>query len=94
MENRLVGVSLMDKADNVISLVYFFYDPAWRPQSPGKFSIVTQLDYAKRSRASYAYLGYWVDACQSLHYKSGFTPHELLDEYVPLSVEPQWRRAT
>ena len=34
--DRLVGVSLMDAAPGAVSLVYFFYDPAWRPHSPGK----------------------------------------------------------
>jgi arginine-tRNA-protein transferase len=91
LNDQLVGVSLMDKAPNAISLVYFFYDPLWRPQSPGRFSVLNQLQYARDHHADYAYLGYWVEACQSLQYKSRFGPHELLDQYVSLEQEPVWR---
>lgn len=90
---RLVGVSLMDVAPGAISLVYFFYDPEWRPRSPGRFSILNQLRFAKAERIPYAYLGYWVEACQSLSYKSRFRPHEILDSYVTSGEEPAWVRA-
>jgi arginine-tRNA-protein transferase len=90
--NRLVGVSLMDMAPDGISLVYFFYDPAWRPRSPGRFSILNQLLFAKGRGIPYAYLGYWVEACPSLSYKSRFRPHEILEKYVSAADEPTWSR--
>jgi arginine-tRNA-protein transferase len=90
--DRLVGVSLMDIAPQAISLVYFFYDPAWRKHSPGHFSILNQLLHAKQQGASYAYLGYWVEACPSLNYKSRFRPYEKLERYVSLGEEPTWSR--
>jgi arginine-tRNA-protein transferase len=92
LDGRLIGVALMDKAPRAISLVYFFYDPAWRPHSPGTFSVLNQLLYAQQNQIDYSYLGYWVEKCQSLSYKSRFSPHELLDEYVALDQEPVWRR--
>lgn len=88
---KLVGVSLMDAAPNGISLVYFYYDPDWRKQSPGRFSILNQLQYAGQQGYRHAYLGYWVEHCPSLNYKSRYRPHELLDNYVLLSEEPVWR---
>ena len=90
--NRLVGVSLMDVAPGAISLVYFFYDPAWRPSSPGRFSILNQLQFAKQRRIPHAYLGYWVEMCPSLNYKSRFRPYEILEKYVTVADEPTWRR--
>ncbi len=87
---KLVGVSLMDKAPGAISLVYFFYDPDWRPHSPGRFSIVNQLLYAQQQDIPHAYLGYWVERCPSLSYKSRYRPHQTLDAYVSLSQEPVW----
>ena len=50
---------LMDVAPHAVSLVYFFYDPAWRKHSPGRFSILNQLAHARQQDISYAYLGYW-----------------------------------
>lgn len=91
-ENRLVGVSLMDTAPDAISLVYFFYDPAWRPRSPGRFSILNQLLFARSQGVPHAYLGYWVNDCPSLSYKSRYRPFETLDAYVSLAQEPSWSR--
>ena len=45
--SRLVGVALMDEVPGAISLVYFFHDPAWRAKSPGIFSILNQILYAR-----------------------------------------------
>lgn len=89
----LVGVSLMDAAPDAISLVYFYYAPEWRKHSPGRFSILNQLEYAKEQCYAHAYLGYWVEACPSLSYKSRYRPHELLNRYVSLKEEPVWTLA-
>src|SRR5207253_1125729 len=56
---RLVGVSLMDDTSGAISLVYFFHHPDWRARSPGTFSILNQILYA-RSRSSSVRRGNWL----------------------------------
>src|ERR1051326_3686697 len=68
-EDRLVGVALMDEVPGAISLVYCFYHPDWRARSPGTFSILNQLLYAKESNLDYAYLGYWIESAPSMRYK-------------------------
>lgn len=90
---RLMGVALMDRVPNAISLVYFFYDPDWRRRSPGHFSILKQLEYAKQQGFDHAYLGYWVEACRSLAYKSRYKPHEVLEGTAGAGQEPEWKRA-
>jgi arginine-tRNA-protein transferase len=89
-DDRLIGVALMDEAPDAISLVYCFYSPAWRASSPGAFSILNQLLYAKERRMKYAYLGYWIDACPSMSYKVRFQPHELLRDYPQADSCPVW----
>lgn len=89
-EDRLVGVSLMDEVPGAISLVYFFYDPAWRVDSPGTFSILNQLLYAKSAGLDYAYLGYWIEECQSMRYKGRFHPREVLSKYPVEGEPPGW----
>ena len=92
-EDKLVGVAMMDEvAPHAVSLVYFFHDPDWRPQSPGVFSVLTQIDYAKACGFPYAYLGYWIKECQSMNYKNRFAPYEMLDEYVKEGDSPVWRK--
>jgi arginyl-tRNA--protein-N-Asp/Glu arginylyltransferase len=87
---KLVGVALMDEVPGAISLVYCFYDPAWRAQSPGTFSILNQLNYARLGGLEYAYFGYRVEGCQSLNYKSRFRPHEILCGLPEEHNPPVW----
>lgn len=89
---RLAGVSLMDEVPGAISLIYAFYDPDWRPLSPGTYSILNQLLYARERGLSYAYLGYWVEACRSLAYKGRFRPGEILREHPAEDEAPVWER--
>lgn len=88
---KLAGVAFMDEAPDAISLVYCFYDPEWRPKSPGTFSILNQFLYAKERGFDYAYLGYWVKDCQSLAYKQRFRPHQILAGYPDPGQQPEWR---
>lgn len=88
--DRLVGVAFMDELPDAVSLVYFFHHPDWRADSPGTFSILTQIDYARRQGLKYAYLGYWVDECVSMAYKSAFRPNQLLNGYPGEGEEPDW----
>jgi arginine-tRNA-protein transferase len=89
---RLVGVALMDEVEDAISLVYYFHDPAWRPLSPGTFSVLTQLAYAKERKLPYAYPGYWVAPNSSMSYKVHFRPHERLAWYPEDGQVPCWVR--
>ena len=90
-EDKLVGVAMMDLAPQAVSLVYFFHEPAWRAQSPGVFSVLNQILYARSNGLLYAYPGYWIEKCQSMNYKNRFRPHEMLDDCVAEGGEPVWR---
>lgn len=89
--DRLVGVAFMDEVPDAISMVYFFHHPDWRAHSPGTFSILTQIDYARRQGLKYAYLGYWIEGCVSMAYKSSYRPHQLLNGFPAEGQKPDWR---
>jgi arginine-tRNA-protein transferase len=91
LKDQLIGVAMMDETPNAVSLVYFFHDPDWRPQSPGVYSALTQLLYARSQGRRHAYLGYWIAECGSMNYKNRFGPHELLERYVAAEEDPVWR---
>jgi arginine-tRNA-protein transferase len=91
-DSKLVGVAMMDETPQAVSLVYFFYDPDWRPLSPGIFSVVTQIEYARLQSIPHAYLGYWIKDCGSMNYKNRFVPYEILDEYVNEGEPTVWRK--
>lgn len=89
-DGELVGCAFLDDVGDAVSLVYFYYSPAWRDASPGVFSILTQLHYARERGYRYAYLGYWIPENRSMSYKSQYQPHELLLRYPGDDEEPVW----
>lgn len=90
-DDRLVGIGLVDIVPGALSSVYFYHDPIWRPQGPGTFSILQEIEFAKSYDIEHVYLGYWIKACDSMTYKSRFGPHELLEEYVEDTHSPAWQ---
>ena len=90
-EGRLIGVSLVDVVACGTSSVYFYHAPEWRSLSPGTFSILQEIEYARSLNLPHLYLGYWIQENVSMDYKANFRPHELLDEYVEEEAEPVWR---
>lgn len=77
---RLVGVGYVDRFPEGLSLIYFFHDPDERARSLGTFNVLTALRVAGKWALPYVYLGYFVEGCRSLEYKSRFRPNEALGE--------------
>jgi arginine-tRNA-protein transferase len=71
---------------NGLSAVYSFYDPDFHRRSPGRYSILFQIEEARRRGLEWLYLGYWIKQCRKMSYK---------DEYHPLEfyVDNDWRRS-
>ncbi len=90
-------MALTDVTPNALTSIYFYHDPAWRPKSPGVFSILQQMAYARQLGLTYQYLGYWVAGSRSMDYKVQYRPHELLARYpadteLPIWIEPDANR--
>jgi len=75
---RLLAVAVTDLLDDALSAVYTFFDPTEDRRSLGTFAILSQLAIAERAAMRWTYLGYWIDDCANMRYKSRFTPHEVL----------------
>ena len=76
---RLLGVGICDACPQSLSTVYFYFDPDFAHRSPGTFSALYELDWAKQRDIPYYYLGYWIQSCGPMEYKSNFRPHEFLN---------------
>ena len=74
-KEKLIAVDLIDVLPNGISSIYFYYDPDYAKYSLGKLSLYHQLLFAKNANKSWIYLGYYVEDCPSLSYKSEYTPY-------------------
>lgn len=77
LQEELVAVSVIDWLDNGISSVYTYFDPELKNRSLGVFSILWQIEEAKRCNLNYLYLGYWIQDCKKMNYKSQFQTLEL-----------------
>jgi leucyl-tRNA---protein transferase len=88
--SKLVGVGLVDVLPDGLSSIYFFHDPKWRKLSPGVFSVLTEIDFARQMGLNYLYLGYWIEENQSMEYKGRYKPHEILEAYVEEASDPLW----
>ena len=84
---RLVGACLTDKQSDGLSMVYSFYRPDEKGRRGlGNFIILDHIVRSGRAGLPYVYLGYWIEGCERMEYKTRFAPVEMLT--------PQgWRRA-
>ncbi|WP_300366453.1 arginyltransferase [Hydrogenimonas sp.] len=90
IDDKLVGVDLIDMTEDGISSIYFYYDPDYARYSLGTYSLLMQIQLAKQMGFEWIYLGYWVRGCRSFAYKTNFRPLEMLDGFPPLSEKPEW----
>ena len=76
--DKLVGVGYVDCLPEGLSAIYFFYDPDERERSLGTFNVASIIRMAGNRQLPHVYLGYFVEGCRSLEYKSRFRPNEVL----------------
>jgi len=91
VDDKLVGVDLIDVLDDGISSIYFFYDPDYAHLSLGKFSLYKQIEMAKQRKLAWIYLGYYVKECASLNYKAEYKPNQILLNNPSLDEEACWQ---
>ena len=77
-EKKLVACVISDFLDDSISMVYSFYSEEILKKSIGKYMILDHLELAKNLNKNYVYLGYWVEGCNKMDYKSKFNSSQVL----------------
>jgi arginine-tRNA-protein transferase len=77
-QDQLISVAVTDFSDNALSAVYTFFDPEYSADSPGVYSILSQISEARRFGLPWLYLGYWVGGCRKMSYKTDYQPIQLL----------------
>ena len=85
--NKLVCVAVTDVLTSALSAVYTFYDPDFRSNGLGVFSILTQINFCKQQNLPYLYLGYQIDECKKMNYKNRYFPYERFKEQKWILVQ-------
>jgi len=76
--DSLVGVGLVDVCPDGLSSVYFYFEPDQARRSLGIYSALCEIDLCRSRGLAHWYVGFVVDGCPKMSYKSAFRPHELM----------------
>ncbi len=82
---RLVGLGYVDALPEGLSAIYFCWAPEEARRSLGTFNLLSMIADARDRGLPHVYLGYYVEGCRSLGYKTNFRPNEVL------GVDRAWR---
>ena len=85
IEGKLIAVAVTDVLPNGVSAIYTFYDPDYAQRSLGTYCILWQIELAKKLSLKHVYLGYLIQECSKMRYKTQYRPCELL-------INNQWLR--
>jgi arginine-tRNA-protein transferase len=76
LEDRLIGIAVTDALKLSLSALYTFFLPEFENRSIGTWAILQQIELTKELKKPYLYLGYQIDECRKMNYKSNFKPNE------------------
>ncbi|MBF0164866.1 MAG: arginyltransferase [Magnetococcales bacterium] len=76
VQRRLVMSAVYDVTGTSLSAVYTFFDPQERARGLGTLAILWEVELARQLGLDWVYLGYWIDNCPKMRYKSRFQPLE------------------
>lgn len=84
-QGKLIGCSVVDVLDDGLSAIYTYFDPNEENRSLGTLAVLHLINLAADMGLPYVYLGYWVQGCRKMVYKSRFQPQELF-------IDNRWQR--
>ncbi len=76
-KKKLVAVAVADTLEDGLSAIYTFFDPEAPKRSLGVYAILWQVEQTRELHLEYLYLGYWIQNCQKMAYKSNYRPLQL-----------------
>ncbi|WP_372366867.1 arginyltransferase [Candidatus Uabimicrobium sp. HlEnr_7] len=76
LNGKLIGAGFLDKGHSTLSSIYFVYDTDYQHLNLGTFSILKEIEYAKKLDNLYYYLGYYIEKCTKMAYKNKFNPQQ------------------
>jgi arginyl-tRNA--protein-N-Asp/Glu arginylyltransferase len=78
--DRLIGVGIVDEAEDSLSSNYFYYDTDYLHRRPGVFSVLKEILLARVMGKKYYYLGFYIEETAKMSYKKLFRPNEIYED--------------
>lgn len=78
--NKLIGLGWLDRLPELISSVYFVFDPEFVSRRLGVFSLLYEIEYARFLNIRWLYLGYWIENSRKMNYKAEYQPAQILQD--------------
>ena len=79
LEDRLVGVGVVDEGIDSLSSNYFYYDTDYLGRRLGIFSILQEIELSQKLGKQYYYLGFYIEENPKMSYKKYFRPNQILE---------------
>lgn len=85
IDNKIIMVALCDELEDGYSAIYTFFDPSYSNRGLGVYSVLWQIDHCQRLGLPYLYMGFWIEECDKMNYKSNYKPNEIFhtDKWQP-----------
>ncbi len=74
LDGKLIAVTVYDQVEDGLSAVYSFFDPDYPQRSLGTFNITKLIEHARLMELDFVYMGYLINGCDKMQYKSSFQP--------------------
>jgi len=87
-DGKLVAGCLTDRVRGGLSAVYSFFEPDMARRSLGTYMILWLVERARDLGLEHVYLGFWIEDCGKMSYKSRFRPLEVFSDsnWVPFET--------
>lgn len=80
LNDKLIGVGIVDEGKDSLSSNYFYYDTDYPDRRLGIFSIVQEIFLAGSMRKKYYYLGFYIEENAKMSYKKYFRPNQIYEK--------------
>lgn len=73
-QGELRMVSVVDLLSDGLSSVYTFYEPDLPHARFGIYNVLWQIELCRKLELEFVYLGYWIEQCRKMSYKTQYQP--------------------
>ncbi len=78
--DTLIGVGIVDEAEDALSSNYFYYDTDYLERRLGVLSILKEIFLARVMGKKYYYLGFYIEETAKMSYKKFFRPNQIYED--------------